>query len=68
MTATVLAHPTLSSNLAALAAVQNRFGLLVTITGKRVRLHQANAPRPVIVDLIDQPDGDDWGPFGGDAA
>jgi hypothetical protein len=68
MTATVLAHPTLSSNRAALAAVQNRFGLLATITGKHVRLHQAKTPRPVIIDLINQPDGDDWGPFGGDAA
>ncbi len=68
MTATVLAHPTLSSNRAALASVQNRFGLLATITGKRVRLHQPKAPRPVVVDLIDQPGDDDWGPFGGDAA
>lgn len=67
MTATVLAHPTLTANRAALATVQNRFSLLATITGNRVRLHPAKTvSKPV--DLQDQPNGDDWGPFGGDAA
>tara|TARA_R110002167_G_scaffold188319_1_gene389854 strand:+ start:30634 stop:30840 length:207 start_codon:yes stop_codon:yes gene_type:complete len=68
MTATVLAHPTLTNSASghqALTELQNRHGLLAVVTGSRVRLHQVSAPRPPVpVDLQD----DDFGPFGGDAA